>query len=419
MKRAKFARYLIAFLLIASQAAMLPAAFAQSGRRPVDARPRTVTPEQNRPADEQQPNRPLADNTPVTVGEDGTIKVDTSMVTIPVSVLDRVGRFVPHLDKRDFKLFEDGVEQQIESFESVETPFNVVLVLDTSASTRFRLEDIQDAAVAFTRQLRRDDRVMVASFDERIYVECDFTSDRETLRRAIYQTRTGGNTKLYDAMHLVLEDALGKVQGRKAIVLFSDGVDTASRYATARSSIDQAEESGSLVFPIHYDTDDGTQSGVIINGRNPQQPPPIFNPPWPRRRWPLQNLLPQFQWPQGRRPAPGTGRGDYARGRAYMEELADRSGGRLYHADTLYSVTSAFTQIAEELRHQYALSYYPTNPNKDGSYRQVKVRINQGGLVVRARDGYRALDPAQPPAAEQQRNERNRPTLRRRQWVSS
>lgn len=414
MKRAKFTGYLIAFLLIVGQAALLPAAFAQSGRKPVDTRPRTITPDQNRPAPEQQPNRPLADNTPVTVGEDGTIKVDTSMVTIPVSVLDRVGRFVPHLEKRDFKLFEDGVEQQIESFESVETPFNVVLVLDTSASTRFRLEDIQDAAVAFTRQLRRDDRVMVASFDERIYVECDFTSDRETLRRAIFQTRTGGNTKLYDALHLVLEDALGKVQGRKAIVLFSDGVDTASRYATARSSIDQAEESGALVFPIHYDTDDGTQSGVIINGRDPW--PPIFTPPQQRRRrWPLQNLVPQFQWPQGRGRMPGSARGDYARGRAYVEELADRSGGRLYHADTLDSVTSAFTQIAEELRHQYALSYYPTNPNKDGSYRQVKVRVYQGGLVVRARDGYHAIDPAQPPADEQQRDERRRPALRRRQ----
>jgi Ca-activated chloride channel homolog len=419
MKRAKFARYLIALLFIVGQAATFTTVFAQSGRRPVDTRPRTVSPGQHPQPNEQQPNRPLVDNTPEVITDDNTIKVDTAMVTIPVSVLDRVGRFVPDLQKRDFKLFEDGVEQQIESFESVETPFNVVLVLDTSASTRFRLEDIQDAAVTFTRQLRRDDRVMVVSFDERVYVDCEFTNDRETLRRAIFQTRTGGNTKLYDAMDLVLEDALSKVQGRKAVVLFSDGVDTASRYATARSSIDQAEESGSLVFPIHYDTDDGTQSGVIINGRNPQQQPPIFTPPWPRRRWPLQNLTPQFQWPQGRGRMPGSSRADYARGRAYMEELADRSGGRLYHADTLYSVSSAFTQIAEELRHQYALSYYPTNPNKDGNYRQVKVRVNQGGLVVRARDGYRAVDPTQPPATEQTQDERRRPPLRRRQWTSN
>lgn len=420
MKRAKFARCLIAFLLIVGQAAaMLPVAFAQSGRRPLptETRPRTVTQDPNRPTNEQQPNRPLADNTPVTVGEDGTIRVDTSMVTIPVSVLDRVGRFVPNLTKQNFQLFEDGVEQQIESFDSIQTPFNVVLVLDTSASTRFRLEDIQDAAVAFTRQLRRDDQVMVVSFDERIYVECEFTNDRETLRRAIYQTRTGGNTKLYDAMDLVLDEALGKVQGRKAVVLFSDGVDTASKFATARSSLDQAEESGALVFSIHYDTDDGTQSGVIINGRNPL--PPIYWPPQQRRRWPLQNVLPQFQWPQGRRPAPGPSRGDYQRGRAYMDELADRSGGRLYYADTLNSVSSAFTQIAEELRHQYALSYYPTDPNKDGSYRQVKVRVNQGGLVVRARDGYRAIDPAQAQADEQTKDERRRPTLRRRQWAAN
>lgn len=112
---------------------------------------------------------------------------------------------------------------------------------------------------------------------------------------------------------------------------------------------------------------------------------------------------------------PGTSRGDYQRGRAYLEEIADRSGGRLYHADTLGSVSSAFSQIAEELRHQYALSYYPTNPNKDGSYRQVKVRVNQPALVVRARDGYRAIDPAQAQTEEQVKDERRRPTLRRRQ----
>ena len=97
------------------------------------------------------------------------------------------------------------------------------------------------------------------------------------------------------------------------------------------------------------------------------------------------------QWPS-RSPSGGaqTGSGDYRRGARYLQELADRSGGRLYEADTLYNLSQAFSNIAEELRHQYSLSYYPTNAKKDGAYRRVKVRVEKSGMVVRARDGYRA-----------------------------
>src|SRR5262249_38378093 len=100
----------------------------------------------------------------------------------------------PFLKMRDFRLYEDGVEQDIESFNSVETPFHVALVLDTSRSTRFKMEDIQDAAFAFVKQLKRDDRVMVVSFDSKVRFHCDFTSDYDELRPVIYETRTGGST---------------------------------------------------------------------------------------------------------------------------------------------------------------------------------------------------------------------------------
>ena len=379
------------------------AGLAQSGRRPQPkpSVPTTVSPSKQPAAQPEEPEKekPLADNTPVNIGDDGTIKLDTTLVTIPVSVTDRDGKFIPNLVKRDFHIHEDNIEQQIDSFQSVEVPFNVVLVLDTSNSTRFRLEDIQEAAVAFVNQLRADDRVMVVSFDSRVRTACEFTNDRARLREAIYQTRTGGSTKLYDAVDFVVGQ-LEKVEGRKAIVIFTDGVDTSSGRASAASTIEQVEESGALVYPISYDTEEAVTGGRGIPG-NPGGRPPILTNPWPmpiprvpsRRRWPLAPFINfQFpgQWPpQGRTP-PGGSAGDYRRGARYLQELADSSGGRLYHAETIGSVSSAFTQIAEELRHQYSLSYYPTNGTRDGTFRAIKVRVNQPGYVVRARKGYKA-----------------------------
>ncbi len=433
MKYSLAVRYFVAFLLAAGM--FLPVA-AQSGRRPRTTQPQSPTstqnPAQNKQSGEKPPekdddqkksNKPLADNTPVVVTDDGTIKLDTALVTISASVIDREGRFVPDLKKRDFRIYEDGVEQEIESFESVATPFHVVLLLDTSASTRFRLEDIQAAAVAFVNQLGRDDRVMVVSFDSAVHLECDFTDDRSRLRQAIYKTRTGGSTKLYEAVDLSLTEALGRIQGRKAIVLFTDGVDTASRRSSARSTIELVEESDVLVFPIRYDTegDNNTQGGGMGSPRGPfpwPMPPTTRNPRTPgsrNPRWPFPFISFQFpgQWPQGRLPAPGGGAGDYSRGAKYLQDLADRSGGRLYYADSLQNISDAFSKIAEELRYQYALSYYPTNGARDGSYRQIKVQVKRTNTLVRARDGYRAVPETQANAAGPKDN-RKRPEFKRR-----
>jgi Ca-activated chloride channel homolog len=395
MKSNLFARCFVVILVVAGFVwALSPSSSAQSGRKQAPASQKEGWPQRDSEKEreserERISNRPLADNTPVTVDDSGTIKMDTALVTIPASVIDRDGRFVPSLKKRDFRIYEDGVEQDIESLTSVEAPFHVALVIDTSNSTVFKLDDIQDAAFAFIKQLRNDDQVTVVSFDSKVRFHCDFTNDYDLLRQAIDETRTGGSTKLYEAVDKVV-DRLAEVEGRKAIVLFTDGVDTASRRANYQNTIDKVEESGALVYPIKYDTENDQQSN----------PSPSASPwPWPtphppnKRRWPFDNLAaPMFQqWPS-RSPSGGaqTGSGDYRRGARYLQELADRSGGRLYEADTLYNLSQAFSNIAEELRHQYSLSYYPTNAKKDGAYRRVKVRVEKSGMVVRARDGYRA-----------------------------
>jgi Ca-activated chloride channel homolog len=415
MKSNSFARCLVAILLVAGFVWTLgSSSSAQSGRKPAQ----TPTPQKEgqSPKDSERErisNRPLADNTPITVDDTGTIKMDTALVTIPASVLDRDGKFVPLLKKRDFRIYEDGVEQDIESLTSVETPFHVALVLDTSNSTLFKLDDIQDAAFAFVKQLRRDDQVMVVSFDSKVRFHCDFTNDYDALRQAIDETRTGGSTKLYEAVDKVI-DRLGEIEGRKAVVLFTDGVDTASRRANYQNTIDKVEESGALVYPIKYDTENDQQGGPTYSSSPSPWPWPTPHPP-KGRRWPFGQLAaPMFpQWP-GRSPSGGSGTssGEYRKAARYLQELADRSGGRLYEADTIYNLSQAFSSIADELRHQYSLSYYPSNAKKDGAYRRVKVRVEKPGMIVRAREGYRAATDGQAPSNAGQTD---RPELKRKQ----
>lgn len=426
MKRIMFARCFVVFVVIAGLVwGMNWSSSAQSGRKrqATTSAPKyqTQNPNDTDKAQESKQdkpsNRPLADNTPVEVDENGSIKLETSLVTIPVSVIDQDGKFVPNLAKRHFKIYEDGIEQEIESFEAVETPFNVVLLLDTSNSTMFKLEDIQNAAIAFVDELRHDDRVMVISFDSRIRVHCEFTSDRDELRYSIRQTRTGGSTRLYEAVNQAV-DHLDKIEGRKAIVLFTDGVDTSSRRATYRNSIERVEESGAIAYPIRYDTEqDQPRGGVSVP---PRGNPPVITNPWPlpgpsprgRRRWPfplINHQFPQGRWPGGGGQQPGGSSGEYRRAERYLQELADRSGGRLHEANSLYHLAQAFSRIAEELRHQYALSYYPSNAKKDGTYRRIKVRVEKPGLIVRAREGYRAM------AETQTADQNERPALKRKQ----
>ncbi|MBV9957350.1 MAG: VWA domain-containing protein, partial [Acidobacteria bacterium] len=124
-----------------------------------------------------QPSAPQDDG-PEEVGDGDVVRVETALVSIPVSVSDRDGRYIPDLQKEDFRIFEDGVEQRVAYFASAEKPFTVALVLDVSDSTRFRLDEIQDAAIAFIDQLRPEDRVLVVSFDDKVHVLAEATNDR-------------------------------------------------------------------------------------------------------------------------------------------------------------------------------------------------------------------------------------------------
>ena len=307
--------------------------------------------------------------------DDEIIKVDTDLVTTPVSVLDRQGRFIGGLRKKDFKIYENDVPQPITYFQSEEQPFTVVLMLDTSPSTRYKIDDIHWAAIQFLNQLRPNDKVMVVSFDQRVRLWTpEPTADKKELYTAIYKTNFGSGTSLYEAVEAVAQLDQMKATGRKAMVIFTDGVDTTSRMASYQSTIDTAEELDALIYPVRYDTMDHNNGGA----------PAAID---------LSKLLRDrgVSVPQGMMVQSGRGQtqAEYDRGLKYLQTLADNSGGRLFEADSTTNLDTAFAGIAEELRRQYSIGYYPEKAGDPGERRTIKIEVlAHPGVVVRAKRYY-------------------------------
>jgi len=357
----------------------------------------------NRKPEAQQDQGPTG---PEEVDAGDIIRISSTLVTIPVSVMDRDGRYVPNLQKEEFRIWEDGVEQEVAFFQSVDKPFSVVLMLDTSPSTQFRLEDIQDAAISFINQLRPDDRVMVVSFNDNIKILSEFTTDRNKLHRAIQRSKTDDGTRLYDAVDMVINQQLSRIQGRKAIVLFTDGVDTTSRRASFESNVMDAQELDALIYPVQYDT---------ANDMN------VMNYPVGRPTDVWGQILGGIFGGGGRRRGGGGGGGNYPPSRGprdeyevanqYLMELANSTGGREYHADSLQNMSYAFANVAEELRRQYSIGYYPKRPPQAGQRRSIRVRARQPNLAVRARDSY-IFNPGGTAAVSDNSTQTNAPVLK-------
>lgn len=318
--------------------------------------------------------------------DDEVLKIETNLVTIPVSVLDRDGRFISGLEQRDFQIFENNVLQKVDYFASVEQPFTVVLLIDVSPSTQYRIDEIQDAAIAFVNQLRNNDRVVVISFDERVHVLCSPTNNRNVLRNAIRQANFGDGTGLYEAVDYMIHQQLKRIQGRKAIVLFTDGVDTTSQRASYQSTIRDSEELDALVYPIRYDTSGDMGGG---NGGG------VYYPQKRRQGGGgiggilgdiLGGVVIGGKGKVGGGGGMGGSRQDYETGRRYLETLARNSGGRYFEARN--DLTAAFSGIAEELRRQYSVGYYPDKVGQKGERRQIRVRVMRPNLVVRAKNSY-------------------------------
>lgn len=368
--------------------------------------------------------------------DDEVEKVDTSLVSIPVVASDRAGVYVPDMRKDEFILLEDGVRQELAFFSTVTQPFTVILMLDTSASTEEKLKNIRRAAIAFVAELQPKDRVKVMSFDDEVHDLNPFTSDQAVVQRAIQATRAGKGTKLYDAMQRALTLLQSDSARRKAIVIFTDGVDFRSENFSYVNNIRTLEESGAIIYPIRYNTRIETERiareqaagggrpdlASIITGRGEGGALPIPTgttfpggtipgkegqvtiggipiptlPAPPRRDDPRQRRSPYPEQRDDSQPSSDDGLSMmldalFKTADSYLNELARKSGGKLTRADTLDSLPAAFKEIAAELRTQYAIGYYPSNPVKNGGYRKIKLSTTRKGASVRARPGYSAV----------------------------
>lgn len=316
------------------------------------------------PAQQERSQKPVA-------RDDEPIKLNTTLVQVPAVVSEPGGRYVSDLTRDEFLVFEDGVRQTIELFGSVEEPFSVALLLDSSGSTEATLDQIKSAAMTFLGNLRPHDRVMVVSFNDTVQVLCDLTNNRARLEAAVRSIKSGEFTQVYEAVYTAVWETLHDIPGRKAVIVFSDGIDTASSEISLEDTLDAVIESEDIiVYPIRYATRGDVERKMETRIRE---------------TYPNDSATAEAKMAQSRRDLDRAYRG----GDEYLQQLADMSGGVVERADKLSDLRPALGRIAEELRHQYLLGYYPTNRQKDDKSRKITVRVTRQGVTVRARPAYR------------------------------
>jgi VWFA-related protein len=365
--------------------------------------------------------------------EDYSLKVNVDSVLLNVSVLDRgSNRSVAGLNKQDFRVYEDGVQQQIDQFHPCEAPFNLLLLLDVSGSTQSYIDLMREASIDFIRRIKPNDRIAVATFNSSVQLIQGFTNDRAGAEQAILRIWPGGGTAFYDALMTSVNQYMRGVEGRSAIVVFTDGVDNqlfGDRAEGSRSTFDELyrriQEVESLVYTIFLDTEGqypstargpgGTNTtgavidilgGVLGRGRYPGTypdprgyPNPGPNPmPYPTPGpYPTPNPSPSPSPYPSPAPYPGpssyprsaTERAAYGIARGQLMMIADQTGGRMHSPHRIDDLSRVYGEIALDLRVQYQLGYNSTNRARDGRWRQIQVKIDgHPEAMVRTRKGY-------------------------------
>lgn len=319
---------------------------------------------------------PGQDNQPAEI-----IKVYSNLVSVPVIVSDRDGRYIPGLKQENFKLFDNGSQQILSFFDAAEEPLNVALLLDTSRSVEGVLDDIKQAAKNFLKQLRPQDRAMIVCFDYDIHKLSALTNDRKVLEQAIKQAEVGEflGTMLNDAVLESIERDLKPINGRKAIILLTDGEDAGSGIRQ-HDLLAYASESDAMIYSIYYAPsmarplrrDRPFGRGGIFGGGAPMRDR------FPRQRGPRQDQRRRRQ----------DERAESAE--EFLAKLSEISAGRFYRSQTT-DLKKTFVMIAEELRNQYRLGFVPDNLARDGSLHSLRVKVDKPDIAVRARPQYRAL----------------------------
>ena len=282
---------------------------------------------------------PMAGQSGEEIGEGEVLRISANLVSVPVSVINRRGLYVVDLHQQDFRVYEDGREQTIVHFSNVDQPFSVILLIDTSGSTAPFIDQIKGAAKAFVDQLRPADTVRPVYFHGEIKpLTAAGINDPKLFAAAIDRMQPGPEsmgTRLYDAVDFGL-NALKPLAARKAIILITDGENTWGN-ATLKGTLREAEESEVVVYTVQYGD--------------------------------LKPLKHQAS-PQ-----------------LYLQQLAERTGGRYFKGGDLNAIRQSFAEVAAELRRQYVLGYEPQEPERVG-LRKIRVKVNRKRVAVRARTSY-------------------------------
>ncbi|QQS45614.1 MAG: VWA domain-containing protein [Acidobacteriota bacterium] len=325
--------------------------------------------------------------------ETATIRLATDLVSIDISVADRTGnKNIAGLEASDFAVYEDGVRQKISIFSASDVPFNVVLLIDTSGSTREEINLIRQAASSFLGELRPDDKVAIIQFNKQIELIRDLTSDRGRLSEGLETLRGGSGTSFYDALQLTIDEILKPVSGRKAIVALTDGVDSYG-FSTYQQILPLAERSGASLYFLELDTEAFTQAGMMRSCADEnhfefseKQLKKYFEEHvrgGSEKQYEKHCLLTPLERMQINRRL-------YQSARRELAELAEKTGARVFRIKQLSEAVRAYSEIAAELRTLYSVAYYPTNERHNGKWRTLRVTVRRQGLSAHTRPGYRA-----------------------------
>ena len=293
-----------------------------------------------------------------------TLKVEVNLVNIFFNVRDKKGGLVGSLNKDDFKIFEDGKEQQVKYFNrETDLPLTIGLLIDVSASQMNLIEVEKNAASQFFGTvLRKQDLAFLISFGEDAELLQDYTNSAKLLRAGLnglqVSSGVGGigpgpvptigqprGTVLYDAVYLAAADQLKGQVGRKVLVLITDGEDEGSRYKI-QQAIEAAQKADAIIYGFWYvDRRFYMSRGMVFAGSSD----------------------------------------------AALRQMSEDTGGHVYHIDNRLTLQDAFTQLQEDMRSQYAIGYTPTNPEKDGTFRKIEIKTGNKDWKVQARKGYYAI----------------------------
>jgi Ca-activated chloride channel homolog len=294
------------------------------------------------------------------LNEGDVIRVDSQLVTLNISVIDRgTNRGLLGLGQSDFKLFEDGQEQRIVQFDSSSAPFDLILLIDLSGSTREVVKLIRAAALRFVEAARPADRIGVITFAGEPAVVSTLTADRELLRQRIETIDTGrGDTKLYDATNFAMDEVLkeSKKSRRCAIVLMSDGLDGTIPGVSGQQ---------------------GSRHTYPETLRNIQEFDGVLYTLWLNTEY--QAMSPLDTQPEA-----------FDAGHDRLKEMADAGGGVFYEVERLTDLAGAYEQVVADLGTMYSLAYRPSNNKRDGQWRAIRISVTRANAVPRGKRGYYA-----------------------------